>query len=89
MICCIGDELYHIRQDKIEVASLANGPADATFVVKATIAQVGNGHYWCQCPIKLYGTELVSVLNLCKIPSGIFKFSPSKSQFSLIDNFQY
>jgi len=88
LLCCVGDELYHVRQNQMEVASLSNGPA-VTFTVKATFPQIGNGHYWLCCPLKMIGGELVSVINPANTPVGLFCWKPTQGQFTQVANFTY
>lgn len=80
IVCCVGDELYHVRQDKIEVARLSDKP---------TIPQLGNGYYWLCCPMKIINGELISVLHNLTAPIGLFSLKPTIGQFAQKNNFTY
>jgi len=88
IMCCIGDELYTIRHNKVEFANLARGPA-VTLMVKATFQPINTGQYWLCCPIKVQAGELVSVLNPCGEPFGLFRLSPRQGLFTQVANFLY
>lgn len=82
ILCCLGDELYHIWNDKIEVGRIVNASTGITFTVKATIPSSGN--YWLCCPTQWVGGELVSIYHAGGTLSGLFSFSPAKPEFTIV-----
>ena len=89
IMCCFGDELYYLRQDKIEWAGLSKGPTAATLSVKSTIPQLGNGQYWCCCPLKQLGKEVIGVFSCSGSITGLFSFNSTKSELTQVANFTY
>lgn len=87
-MCCVGDQLYSIRQNHIEVAQLSN-ESNVNFTVKTTIAQIGNGYYWLCCPLRVVNGELISVLNHIGVPVGLFSLKPAQGRFIKVANFTY
>lgn len=89
ILCCRGEELYHIRLNLIEAASLANSQSTLTFTQKATIPQVGNGLYWLRFPPSIIEGEAVGVLTAGGAICGLFRFNTATVQFTQIANFTY
>ena len=88
-ICCIRDELYCIRLNKVEVASLTNGPRAAAFTVKATATQITLEHFWLCSPVALLGEELVGIIHNTGAVCNLFSFSPAKASFTRVTNITY
>lgn len=88
MLCCLGEDLYHVRQNQVEVANLSSSTA-VTFTMKTTFSHSGHGWYWLCCPLKLQGGVLISVLNHWFAPIGLFSFKPIQGQFTQVATFTY
>jgi len=89
LLCCLEDELYYIKQGTIETANLSRGLDGLNFAVTGTFPKVGNGNYWLCCPMKFKAGKLVSVLNSLGTVTGLFSFTPAKSQFTQVATFTY
>jgi len=89
IICCAGDELYHIRLNLIEVGNLTSGQTSITFTQKGTIPQVGSGIYWLCFPASVIDEKVVGVFTDSGTPCGLFSFNPATVQFSQVVNFTY
>ena len=89
ILCCAGDELYHIRLNLIEVGKLTSGQTSITFTQKGTIPQVCNGIYWLCFPASVIGGKVVGVLTAGETPCGLFSFKPATVQFSHVVNIAY
>jgi len=89
ILCCLGEELFIIKQNTIEVASLANGPNSVDFTVKATFTALGIPFYGSFCPMQFFKGELVGGISSCGAPCGLFCFKPGKLQFSQVLAFTY
>jgi hypothetical protein len=89
VICCIGDELFYVRNDTVEVASLVDGPMDLTFRVKSKIKPLSNGTYWLSCPVRLVKGEMVSILPNAGTPCGLFSFIPALGNFDEVVKLAY
>jgi len=89
ILCCLGEELYYIKQGTIEVASLSRGPDGVKFAVKGSFPPIGDGNYWLCCPMAFREGQLTSVLNQGENPSGLFCFNPAKDKFTQVATFTY
>lgn len=88
ILCCLGDELYQVKHNKVEVARLSRG-SPVTFTEKALFPQVGNGYYWLCCPLKPQRGELISILNSAGVICGLFSFKPVQGQFMQVATIAY
>lgn len=86
ILCCAGEELYRVRWDTIEAIKLGTAVASAK---RVNIPKIGDGRYWLCCPFKLLNGELISVLNNCGEPYGLFSFKPIQGKFTQVANFVY
>lgn len=89
IICCLRDELYLIRANTIEQASLANGPTEVKFTLKATTSGLGLSHYRCFCAMKFVKGELIGGISSVGAPSVVCCFNPAKLQCSTAIAFTY
>jgi len=89
ILCCEGNELYHIRLNRIEVGNLTNSQVSLTFTKKGTIAQRGNGVYWLCFPTCVSNGEVVGVLTAVGVPCGLFRFNSAGVHFSQVVKFSY
>lgn len=88
IMCCVGDELYQIRENQIKVARLSS-ESTLTFTVKGTFPIIKGGWYWLFCPVSQREGELISGLFANGQPIGLFSFKPSQGQFAQVANFSY
>lgn len=88
ILCCVGDELYVIKNGTVEVTNLEKEPQNPTFRVKNTFVSQGSHHWMCFAGRQLQG-ELVGVVHNSIQPTGLFRFDVTRAEFSYHTQFSY
>lgn len=89
ILCCVQDELYHIRSSLIEVGSLTTGQTSIAFTQKGTVPKEGSGAYWLCCPASVVEGKVVGMFVANGTRCGLFRFESETVQFSQVVSFNY
>jgi len=85
LICCTGDELYHIIPKNIETANLSDGPNGADFTLTPLSFPNSAGNCWQCCPMKRRGEVLLRVASFKSC--AFYCFNPARSKLTSVFTF--
>ena len=85
LICCTGDELYHIIPKNKETANLSDGPNGADFTLTPLSFPNSAGNCWQCCPMKRRGEVLLRVASFKSC--AFYCFNPARSKLTSVFTF--